>query len=452
VTVGRYQVQEQLGQGPYGPVYRGYDSAVARSVIIEVLDTMREPAVRARLVQAAPLLVGLRHPNLLDIHEVGERGGVPYLVAGHVEAVRLADAMRGGITTEGALRILLGIARGVDYVHGEGVLHGDLRPATVLLGPESRPLVAEVGLMPLLETGFRGSAFGIRSGGLPYQAPEQIERGEINAATDRYAFATVAYELLTGTTPFPGHTISEILSVKERMEPIPASSRSQHLGPSTDAVLGTGLARDPNARWQSCEQMVRALTQAVGDDAYRSGYAYSPAAETGPPFVAQRRRRWPWVIGSLALLAGLAAIAVAAWAATQQPPQPTVSLSTGSVQAGDSITVSAGHLPAGQAGTIELHSDPVQLGTFQADQAGSVTGRRVRIPSDTAAGDHTVSLCWNGTCPAGASAPLTVGALPPSPSPTPSPTPTPTPTPTATPAPTPTPTSTPTRRPSPSPT
>src|SRR5262245_40577269 len=90
VTVGRYQVQEQLGIGPYGPIYRGYDPTVARSVIIEVLDTMREPQVRARLAQAAPLLTGLRHPNLLHVQEVGERGGVPYLITDHVEAVRLS--------------------------------------------------------------------------------------------------------------------------------------------------------------------------------------------------------------------------------------------------------------------------------------------------------------------------------------------------------------------------
>src|SRR5262245_40615581 len=337
VTVGRYQVQEQLGTGPYGPIYRGYDPAVARSVIIEVLDTMREPQVRARLAQAAPLLTGLRHPNLLHVQEVGERGGVPYLITDHVEAVRLSDAMRGGLTIDGALRILQGIARAVDYLHAEGLLHGDLRPATVLLGPESRPLVAEVGLVPLLDTGFRGSAYGILSRGLHYQAPEQIERGEINAATDRYAFAAVAYQLLTGTTPFPGQTTSDILAAKERMEPPPASSHSPQLGPSTDAVLASGLSRDPNGRWQSCEQMVQALMQAVADDAYRAGYAYSPPVETGPAFAAQPRRRWPWLIGALALLAALAAVAVAVWAATQQPPQPRVSLSSGPVQAGDEM-------------------------------------------------------------------------------------------------------------------
>ena len=101
VTLGRYQVQERLGQGPYGPIYRGYDPSVARSVLVEVLETMRDPEVRERLAQAAPMLVHLRHPNLLDIYELGERDRVPYLIAAHVDAVRLSDAIRSGINTDG---------------------------------------------------------------------------------------------------------------------------------------------------------------------------------------------------------------------------------------------------------------------------------------------------------------------------------------------------------------
>jgi serine/threonine-protein kinase len=445
--LGRYEVQERLGQGSYGPIYRGYDPAVSRSVTIEALETMRDPEVRERLAQAAPMLVHLRHPNLLDVYEVGERDGVPYLVAARVEGARLADAMRGGINVDGSLRVLHGIARGIDHTHTQGVVHGDLRPATVLLGPEGRPVVTDVGLVPLLDTGFRGSAFGIRSGGLHYQAPEQIERGEITAATDRYAFATVAYELLAGAPPFPGHTTSEILTAKERMEPIPASTRNQHLGPATDQVLAGGLARDPNARWQSCEQMVEALVQALGDDAYRTGYAFAPEEPAVAP--AARAARWPWVVGGLAALALIAAAAALAWALSHQSPQPSVSLSDSTVHAGDSILVSASHLPPGQVGTIDIRSDPVQIGTFQADQDGNVTGRRVTIPRTVSPGEHLVEVCYTGTCPA--SATVTVQEATPTPSPTPSPTPTPTPTPTRVPTPPPTPVPTPVVAPTPTP-
>src|SRR5215472_2908653 len=106
VALGRYQVQEFLGQGPHGPTYRAYDPNVARSAVIEVLETLREPEARTRLAQAAPLLLQLRHPNLVDVYEVGDREGLPYLVEAHVEGVSLDDAARGGISADGSLRIL----------------------------------------------------------------------------------------------------------------------------------------------------------------------------------------------------------------------------------------------------------------------------------------------------------------------------------------------------------
>jgi serine/threonine-protein kinase len=442
VTLGRYQVQEFLAQGPHGPTYRAYDPHVARSAVIEVLETLRDPEPRARLAQAAPLLVQLRHPNLVDVYEVGDRDGLPYLVAAHVEGVSFGDAIRGGISPEGALRILHGAARGVDHVHEQGVVHGDLRPATVVLGPGGRPLLREVGVVPLLDPGFRGSAFGIRTGALHYQAPEQLERGEVTAATDRYAFATMAYELLTGAMPFAGQTTSEILAAKERMEPIPASTRNPLLGAATDAVLASGLSHDPALRWQSCEQMAQALEQAVADDGYRR-QAYAAAQPYGPA-PGPRRRRWPWVLGGLAALAVAAAIAVALWLNGQQT-SPSLVLSVSVARPGDSITLGATHLPANQVGTIEFQSAPATIGAFQADRYG-VANQQVTIPRDATPGGHVVSLCWNGSCPA--SQRLTV--LEPTPSPTPSPTPTATPTPT--PSPTATPTPVPTRTPTPAPT
>src|SRR5215831_17098316 len=95
VTLGRYQVQEYLGQGAYGPNYRAYDPNLSRSATIEVMEALRDQDVRGRLAAAAPRLVELHHPNLIDVYEVGERQGVPYLVSAYVEGVSLRDAMRG---------------------------------------------------------------------------------------------------------------------------------------------------------------------------------------------------------------------------------------------------------------------------------------------------------------------------------------------------------------------
>src|SRR5215471_5325508 len=441
VTLGRYQVQEYLGQGAYGPNYRAYDPNLSRSATIEVMEALRDQDVRGRLAAAAPSLVELHHPNLVDVYEVGERQGVPYLVSAYVEGVSLRDAIRGGISQEGAVRLLQGVGRGVDHAHWQGIVHGDLRPATIMLGPEGRPLVRDAGLVPLLDPGFRGAALGIRTGALHYQAPEQLERGEVSSATDQYAFATIAYELLTGTTPFPGHTTSEILSAKERMEAMPASSRSPHIGPATDQVLASGLARDPDARWQSCLQMTQALSQALSDDAYASQAAYTveePGAAVRPAG-RPAGQRWPWVLAAIAGVAGVALAALLLWL-NNQPVGPNVDLSATSVLPGEAVIVTATHLPARKTVSIEFESSAVELSRAQADQSGAFT-QRVAIPSDVVPGVHLISVCWNGSCPAKEQ--LTVRQ--PSPSPTPTPSPPPTPTPTRTPTPTPVPTPSPTR-------
>src|SRR5215472_11137578 len=367
VTLGRNQVQEYLGQGAYGPNYRAYDPNLSRSTTIEVLEALRDQDVRGRLAAAAPRLVELHHPNLVDVYEVGERQGVPYLVSAYVEGVSLRDAMRGGISQDGAVRLLQGIGRGVDHAHWQGIVHGDLRPATVMLGAEGRPLVRDAGLVPLLDAGFRGAALGIRTGSLHYQAPEQLERGEVNSATDRYAFATIAYELLTGTTPFPGHTTSEILSAKERMEAMPASSRNPNIGPATDQVLASGLARDPDARWQSCAQMTQALTQALNDDAYAAHAAYTvqePGAAVRPD-ARPAAQRWPWVLAGLVGVAVIALVVLLFWL-NNRPGEPTVDLSATSAHPGEAVVVTATNLPRGQIVSVEFESAAVELSRAQA--------------------------------------------------------------------------------------
>jgi serine/threonine protein kinase len=450
VTLGRYQVQEYLGQGAYGPNYRAYDPNLSRSATIEVLEALRDQDVRGRLAAAAPSLVELHHPNLVDVYEVGERQGVPYLVSAYVEGVSLRDAMRGGISQEGSVRLLQGVAKAVDHAHWQGIVHGDLRPATIMLGPEGRPLVRDGGLVPLLDPGFRGAAFGIRTGALHYEAPEQLERGEVSSATDRYAFATIAYELLTGTTPFPGHTTSEILSAKERGEAAPASSRAPHIGPATDQVLATGLARNPDARWQSCSQMMQALAQALNDDAYAAQAAYGAAYPVDEPAggarrAAGRQDRWPWILAAIVGAALIALGALLLWL-NNQPSAPSVEVSSSSVLPGDAVIVTGSHLPAQQSGTVEFASAAVELSRFQADQSGNVT-RRVTIPGDASPGAHLIMLCWNGSC----QVTRQLNVLTPSPSPTPTPSPSPTPTPTRTPTPTPSPSPSPSPSHSPSP-
>ncbi len=428
--LGRYEVHEYLGQGALGPVFRGYDPT-SGSVAVKVLESLSEEGW-SRFRALAPALVTLRHPNLVSVLDFGEVGGEAYLILEYVQGGSLASRMRGGtLGREGALWVLRGAAAGIDYAHRGGFVHGDLRPEQILLGPDDHPFVSDVGMGWLRRVS--PTAPDAPPIGPAYLAPEQVRGAEPTTASDCYAFAAVVYWLLTGRPPFLGRP-EDVLRDQLHTAPPPPSMTKPELGRRTDQVLLRGLAKEPAARWQTCTQLVEAL-----EDALRQDAAPAFVVGTTPP----RGRRWPWALVG----GGLAALVVSTllyFYLASRPSVVSLQLSTSMVPAGGSLTVSATHLPPGQVGTIELSSDPVRIGTFQADQYGDLQ-QQVTVPADTSPGSHLLSLCWQGRCPV--SAPLTVTAV--SPPLTPLPTPTATPTPTPTPSPSPTSTASPTPRPSP---
>ncbi|HZV49415.1 MAG TPA: serine/threonine-protein kinase [Candidatus Dormibacteraeota bacterium] len=408
--LGRYEVHEYLGQGSLGPVFRGYDPT-SGSVAVKVLESLSEEGW-ARFRALAPALAALRHPNLVSVLNFGELGGEAYLVLEYVQGGSLASRMRGGtLGQKGALWVLRGAAAGIDHAHRSGFVHGDLHPGQVLLGPDDHPFVGDVGMGWLRRVS--PTAPDAPAIAPAYLAPEQVHGGEPTTASDCYAFAAIVYWLLVGRTPFEGHP-EEVLRARLRSDPPPPSAVRPELGRRTDQVVLRGLAREPGARWQTCTQLIEALEEALRQDA-------APAFVMGA--FPRRRRPWPWALVG-ATLAALVAGGLVYFFYLSGGRSPTVGLqlSASVVPAGGSLTVSADHLPAGQVGTIDLSSDPVQVGVFQADPSGNVR-QRVTVPADTTPGGHLLSLCWQGRCPVGA--PLTVTAAPPSPAPSPSPSPTP---------------------------
>jgi serine/threonine protein kinase len=426
--LGRYEVHEYLGQGSLGPVFRGYDPS-SGSVAVKVLESLSEEGW-SRFRTLAPALAALRHPNLVSVLDFGELGDEAYLILEYVQGGSLASRIRGGtLGRDGALWLLREAAAGVDHAHRSGFVHGDLHPGQILLGPDDHAFVADVGMGWLRRVS--PAAPDAPPVDPAYSAPEQLHGDEPTTASDCYAFATIVYWLLVGRTPFAGRP-EEVLRARLRSEPPPPSSSRPELGRRTDQVVLRGLAREPGARWQTCTQLIEALAEALRQDA-----APTFAVGTVPP----RRRPWPWALAGAALAALLAGALLTVFFRPTPSPSAVLQLSASVVPAGGSLVVSADHLPADQVGTIELTSDPVQIGVFQADGNGHVQ-RQVTVPAGTSPGSHRLSLCWQGRCPLGA--PLTV-TVPPSPTPSPLPSPTTT----ASPGPSPTSTPSPTPRPSP---
>jgi serine/threonine-protein kinase len=470
--LGQYEVQDFIGQGAMGFVYRAYHKHLERTGAVKVLQGIApDPDTTARFRHEAQAIAQMRHPNIVNVYDFGEHEGVPYMIIEYIPGGSLANRLSQGMPdTSTTLKYLRGIAAGLDHAHGLGIVHRDVKPANVLLEKDDTPVLADFGLAKLLQGSSLKSMTGVTTGTPAYMAPEQVTGSKVGPAADRYALASIAYEMLTGEIPFAGEGLMELLYAHVHREPSPPSALNRSLGPRVDAVIMRGLAKDPAARWESGIAMVDALAAALAnrpEPAAARTVVMAPApiasargaraaataviapasigeeapsdpmavAYPSPPLrVVKRKSRKRLVVVSSIVLILLLVIGVAALFALR--PVPALSLTPSTVAAGDSVHVTASHLPPNQNGEIRLHST-LQAFPFHADAQGSVS-QTITILQDEGIGDHTIQVCWSSACRITAILHVTEAAAvaTPSPSSTPGVGPTPTPTPATTPTPT----------------
>jgi serine/threonine-protein kinase len=203
----------------------------------------------------------LSHPGIVSVYELGESYIALELVEGESLAALLAR--RGRLPPEQALPVLAAIAGALDHVHARGVVHRDVKPSNVLVASSGGVKVTDFGTAHLAWAPMTRT--GELIGSPAYMAPEQIVRGGIQPASDVYALGVVAFETLTGTLPFRGRNLGELL-MRIAVEP-PPSARGPNpaLPPGVDLVLARAFAKDPGHRFQSARNMVAALEAAFGE-------------------------------------------------------------------------------------------------------------------------------------------------------------------------------------------
>ena len=449
--LGQYEVQEFIGQGAMGLVYRAYHVQLERAGAVKVLQALSpDPETTARFRHEAQAIAQMRHSNIVNVYDFGEFEGTPYMIVEYVPGGSLANRLNNGAVSQAtALKYLRGIAAGLDYAHGLGIVHRDVKPANVLLEKDDTPVLADFGLAKLMQGTSLKSMTGVTTGTPAYMAPEQVMGHQVGPAADRYSLATIAYEMLTGAIPFDGEGLMELLYAQVHREPPPPSTHDTSLGPEVDAVLIRGLAKDPAARWESCTAFVEALATALaspetakipkiapatavadksvvlpptvplptGETVVPAGAAAvapPPARDRAPatmvmampaaPALTKRssasgqptkpRRRSLMIAGAAILV--LVVLLVTGVCAAVAAQGPTLAISPSTVAAGGRVLVTADRVPANQVGEIQLHSQ-VQLFAFRASPTGKVS-REIVVPQATAPGDHIVQLCWDSTC------------------------------------------------------
>lgn len=265
-SLGPYQVLELLGQGGMAEVYKGYHPRLDRIVAIKVLPASiaTEADFRHRFEREARAVAGLKHPHIVQIFDFGDAEGVYYMVMEYVAGKDLAHLLRerGSLSLTEALPLLADVAAALDYAHGQGLVHRDVKPSNVLLEPGpagDRAVLTDFGIVRLLgdRQDLTKSAM---IGTLDYMAPEQIQAsGQVDGRADIYGLGVMAYHMLTGHLPFAGLGLGQLLLAHLQETPPDPRTLMPGLAEATAQALLRALAKSPAERFATAAAFVAAL-------------------------------------------------------------------------------------------------------------------------------------------------------------------------------------------------
>lgn len=272
--LGRYRIEEELGRGQGGIVYRGFDTAIERVVAIKCL---RAPAPEAgpdgthsgkdARLEEAKVIGQLNHPHITAVFDMGHEERMTYIVMEYVQGQTLKTKLDQTTKADPAsvpqvLNYIVMVARALHYVHQRGILHGDIKPANLIVTPQGTPKIMDFGIARRSQANKPASwslAGENEIWGTPaYLAPEQLVSEEIDARADVFSLGVVAYEWLAGGKPFRGDSIEAIQKALLHSRPPPLSQLGD-FDSELSAAIDQSLARDPAQRFASADALADAL-------------------------------------------------------------------------------------------------------------------------------------------------------------------------------------------------
>ncbi|HEY9078099.1 MAG TPA: protein kinase [Anaerolineaceae bacterium] len=365
LTIGKYTILHQIGQGGMATVYLAIDPALQRQVAIKVIHPDKENAsdYLRRFQQEAQFLARLQHPNIVGVIDYGEQSGSPYLVMEYVSGGTLPQRYQPPLPWQQAADLLAPIASALAAAHRAGIIHRDVKPANILITASGEPMLSDFGIARLINPGEQTNLTrtGMGVGTAKYMAPEQW-LGKAEPRSDIYSLGAVFYELITGQTPFTGDTDAALLLRVMNEPPLSPRLLVPSLPVQVENLLLKTLAKQPADRFNNMDEVASILDQFARGNLEAGNFTppdltlplafpggVSPDAPTrvqtaSLPTVAARppspqRKGWTWfgIAAGALLLAGITFALTLGFLASRTaapataisatiPPLPTITL------------------------------------------------------------------------------------------------------------------------------
>jgi serine/threonine-protein kinase len=332
--LGRYELLGELGRGAMGVVYKARDPKIDRLVALKLIapaEGLHPTQIRQRrerFQREARAAGRLAHPNIVTVYDVGEDQGRDYLVMEFIEGQSLDQILRTRrpLPLDEALSIGEDVAQALDYAHGHGIIHRDVKPANILLARDGVAKVTDFGIARI--TGTDTTQTGQSLGTPSYMSPEQISGLTLDGRSDIFSLGAVLYELLSGERAFPGETISTVIYRIIHEEPTPLRRLNPAFPAGLDICLRKALVKDPSRRYPRAADLARDLRRAaegvpLSAESELTATAKIPTPSRGRSQKRARRPLWPWLLAAGAAVAGLALFPALRLRTPEQPPAPS---------------------------------------------------------------------------------------------------------------------------------
>jgi serine/threonine protein kinase len=264
--IGGYQIADEIGRGGMAIVCRAYQPQLERWVAIKIMHTeVDKEEFLARFRREARAIAALRHPNILTVYDYGEESGIAYIVMEYVPGGSLkSNLTKQPMDWPDAATLVIPVGRALAYAHSQGVVHRDVKPANILLARPEWPLLADFGLIKLLDHQRGITRPGTSLGTPTYFSPEQAVGSEVDHRSDIYGLALVLYRLVTGRLPFEAESPIDAMLSRLRDEPTPPRQFCPQVSPRLESVIVRALSRNPDDRHPDMEALVADLSRLPG--------------------------------------------------------------------------------------------------------------------------------------------------------------------------------------------